>query len=89
VVTTNIDYPWFDKYGTPQSPDLQLVERFSLSADKTRLDYTVTATDPKVFTAPVVMKRQWLWVPGEIIRPYNCKFDKSDLGVATAKAPPK
>ena len=86
IVTTNIDYPWFDKYGTPQSPDLQLVERFSLNADQTRLDYTVTATDPKVFTAPVLMKRQWLWVPGEVVKPYNCKFNKSDLGVAAAKS---
>ncbi len=88
VETTNIDYPWFDKYGTPQSADLRLVERFSVNADQTRLDYTVTATDPKVFTAPVAMKRQWLWVPGEVVKPYNCKFNKSDLGVASAVPAP-
>lgn len=88
VVTTNIDYPWFDKYGTPQSPDLQLVERFSLNADQSRLNYTMTATDPKIFTAPVAMHRQWLWVPGETVKPYNCKFEKRDLGVSTAKSGP-
>ncbi len=88
IETTNIDYPWFDKYGTPQSPDLRLVERFSLTADKSRLDYMVTVTDPKVFSAPVVMKRQWLWVPGEVVKPYNCKFSKSDLGVVSATPAP-
>ena len=91
VLTTNIDYPWFDKYGTPQSPDMQLEERFSLNADKTRLDYTLVAADPKIFAAPVTMKRQWIWVPGEVIKPYNCKFNKSDLGLpaATQNIPPK
>ncbi|HEY0746026.1 MAG TPA: DUF6152 family protein [Steroidobacteraceae bacterium] len=81
VLTSNIDYPWFDKYGTPQSPDMQLEERFSLTADKSRLDYTLVASDPKIFTAPVTMKRQWIWVPGEVIKPYNCQFNKSDLGL--------
>ena len=87
VTTTGIDFPWFNKYGVPQSPQLELVEKFALNPGKTRLTYTLTATDPKVFTAPVVMKREWLYVPGEAIKPYNCHFNKSDLGVAAAKAP--
>jgi hypothetical protein len=86
VETTNIDYPWFDKYGTPQSPELKLVERFSVTSDQGHLDYTLTATDPKVFTQPVMMKRQWLWVPGEVIKPYHCEFNKKDLGVSSAKS---
>ncbi|HVN45567.1 MAG TPA: DUF6152 family protein [Steroidobacteraceae bacterium] len=89
VTTTNIDYPWFDKKGTPASPELKLVERFTVTPDNKRLDYTITATDPKVFKEPVVMKRQWLWVPGETITPYHCQFSKSDLGVGveSSKAP--
>ena len=86
VTTTGIEFPWFNKYGVPQSPDMVLVERFSLNPGKTRLIYTMTATDAKVFTTPVVMKREWLNVPGEVIKPYNCKFDKSDLGVAAKGA---
>jgi hypothetical protein len=81
VKTTNIDYPWFDKKGTPQSPELELIERFTVTPDNKRLQYTITATDPKVFKTPVTMKREWLWVPGETITPYHCEFNKSDLGV--------
>jgi len=81
VETTGIDYPWFDKKGTPETPGIHLVERFTPSADYRRLEYTLTASDPKVFHTPVTLKREWIWVPGETIKPYHCSFNKNDLGI--------
>jgi hypothetical protein len=79
VTTTDIDWPWFDQSGIPQSEQLQLVERFSPSADGLILRYKVTATDPVIFTEAVVLDRAWVWDRTEQLRPYNCKWDRSDL----------
>ncbi len=78
VTTTDIDWPWFDQSGIPQD-ELKLVERFTPSADGRILSYELTATDPAIFTEPVALTRQWIWVPGEAIRPYECIWDRDDL----------
>jgi len=74
ITTMNIDWPFFDDIGTPQSEDVETVERFTLSADERRLDYTLTVTDPGTFTAPFTLDGHWNWVPGEVIKPYNCSL---------------
>ncbi|MDH3418054.1 MAG: hypothetical protein OEM78_01145, partial [Gammaproteobacteria bacterium] len=79
VTTTDIDFPWFDQEGIPQSDALVIVERFTPSADGYTLDYTATATDPAVFTEPVVLDRTWTWVPGEEVQPFECEWDGSSL----------
>lgn len=71
VTTTHISFPWFDQAGIPQSERSVLVERFTPTADGSRLDYTVTVTDPVNFTKPVTLNRYWLDL-GETIVPYNC-----------------
>ena len=79
VTTTEIDFPWFDQAGIPQSEDLQLVERFSVSEDDRFLNYSVTATDSAVFTEPVVLDRRWLSVPGEELQSYECAWEADHL----------
>ena len=72
VETTRIDYPQLDPTGIPQGEDIKLVERFKPSADGSRLDYTLTVTDPSAFTEPVTLDKAWIWRPGEVVRPYEC-----------------
>jgi hypothetical protein len=72
VTTTHVNYPWFDQAGIPQSQQSVLVERFTPAPDGSRLDYTVTVTDPVNFTKPVTLNRYWLDL-GETIVPYNCE----------------
>ena len=72
VTTTRVDWPLSDEAGTPQSPDVQLVERFTPSADGSRLDYELTAIDPVNLTAPSVRTAHWMWVPGLEVAPYDC-----------------
>jgi Family of unknown function (DUF6152) len=73
VTTTNIDYAWFNGTGIPQGPDVAIEERFALNADASRLDYTLTVSDPVTFTEPVTLRKAWEWRPGEQVRPYECR----------------
>lgn len=73
VETSRIDYPYFNDQGIPQSEDLEIVERFTLSENGTKLDWTATVTDPETFTEPIIMPEfHWDWIPGQEIKPYNC-----------------
>ena len=78
VTTTEIDFPWFDQAGVPQSEELILEERFTVDQDQRYLNYTVTATDRQVFTEPVVLDKRWLFL-GEEIQPYECNYERDDL----------
>ena len=72
VDTTRIDWPFFDDVGTPQSPEVETVERFWLNEDRTRLNYEITLTDPVTFSEPVTFDGYWAWAPGQEIKPFNC-----------------
>jgi hypothetical protein len=72
VTTTGIDYPYLDAYGTPQSDQVSIVERFSMTDNGQRLDYTMTATDPTMFNEPVTLERFWRWTPEIEFEPFSC-----------------
>jgi hypothetical protein len=72
VATSLVSWPYFDNIGTPQSGDVRLVERYTLSADQSRLDFAVTVTDATTFTAPAVIEGHWLAL-GETIPRYDCR----------------
>jgi hypothetical protein len=72
VETTGINAPYLDQDGDPLGPAARLVERFSVSADGSRLNYLLTVTDPDTFTGPVNLRRSWIWKPGERVLPFNC-----------------
>ena len=60
VTTTHINWPYFDGQGTPQSADVEVTERFTLSDDQTQLEYHMTVADPLTFTAAAT--RQWRYL---------------------------
>jgi len=72
VTTTRISDVYFDDEGTPQSEDAVITERFTLSADESRLDYESIHDDPYTFTEPARQSSYWDWVPGEQIRRFDC-----------------
>ena len=74
VDTTHIDYPHFDKTGIPQTEAVRNLERFTVNDEGSRLEYSVTITDPAIFTEPVVMTKTWAYRPGETINPYDCQL---------------
>jgi uncharacterized protein DUF6152 len=74
VDTTQVSWPLFG-FGIPQSTAVHLVERFMPSTDGSRLEYSVTATDPQMLTRPLEQKSTWVWRPGEKVMAYNCVSD--------------
>ena len=69
VTTTNINWGWFNQSGIPLHEDAVVVERFTPTPDGSRLDYTMTVTDPRVFTEPVTREKFWLYFPDEKVEP--------------------
>ena len=43
---------FLDRYGSPYSEQLHMVERYSVSADSRSMDVEITYDDPKAYTAP-------------------------------------
>ncbi len=74
IETTDIDWPYFDYSGTPQSDAASIREEFTVSDDQTRLDYLQTVTDPATFTEPATLETHWLALGEEII-PWVCPTD--------------
>jgi len=72
VTTTKSSWGHFDSVGIPLSAAAVLVERFTPQADGSRLDYTLTVTDAATFTAPVELKKSWIWRPEVSLGVFEC-----------------
>ena len=59
----------------PQSPDAHIVEHFTVNEDGSRLDYSMTYSDPATFTETLTLTKAWEWRPGEQVRPFDCLPD--------------
>ncbi|MES2626242.1 MAG: DUF6152 family protein [Pseudomonadota bacterium] len=79
VTTTHVNWPYFDQVGIPQSADSVLTERFTPGADGSQMDYELTVNDPVNFTAPVTLRKFWLYIPSEQIFPYECEIRADSL----------
>ena len=78
VRTSRVNWPLLDGDGTPQSGDVQIVERFTISEDENRLDFEITATDPENLTEPAIWDARYIWNPGVDIKPFECAFDAAN-----------
>ena len=72
VRTSRVDWPYFDRAGTPQSDAVEILERFELSDDQSRLNFDITVTDPATFSRPARLSGYWLAL-GESILRYDCQ----------------
>ena len=79
VETDHIAAGYFDHEGTPQSDQIRTVERFSSNRDYSRLDYTLTTTDPVNFERPFTLTRYFVWKPENTVHPYEC-LDRFEPG---------
>jgi hypothetical protein len=73
VTTTKSSWGHFDSVGIPLSADAVLEERFTPSADGSRLDYVLKVTDAATFTAPVELTKTWIWRPEVTRGAYECR----------------
>ena len=72
VTTTRSSWGNFDSVGIPLSAAAVMVERFTPQADGAQLDYTLTVTDAATFTAPVELKKVWIWRPEIHLGAFEC-----------------
>jgi len=77
VTTDRIGWRYFNQAGIPLGTSTVIVERFTPSANGSRLDYTIAITDPETFAKPFEGKGVWVWRPGEQVKPYNCTVTAS------------
>jgi hypothetical protein len=80
VTTTDISWPFFQLYGlegVPQSTEMKIVERFTMTANGNELSYDISATDPKTFTQTVTAEgyRIFRWQPGFEFLPQDCVLE--------------
>ena len=78
VDTTNIDWPYLDPRGTPQSNQASYRETFALAADGERLSYSITITDPVMLNEPYRLEWTRPWVPQIELEPYDCVVEWQD-----------
>lgn len=75
VETTHVNERYLGGMGIPLGGAVRIFERFTPSADGSRLDLTLTVMDPDTFTEPVELKRSWVYRPGEKLMRFDCRFD--------------
>lgn len=80
VHTTHIDFPYLDPYGTPQSDQIEYLERYEVSETdgEVTLNYSLTATDPLMYAEPIVLEHSRRWAPGSVIEEFNCAHEWED-----------
>jgi hypothetical protein len=69
AVTANLlgIFPAWFKHGD----QLRAVERYTRTADGSRLELTVTIEDPQSLRQPLQFRKAWAWAPDEHIFPYT------------------
>jgi hypothetical protein len=72
ISTSLVNWPYFDQIGTPLSEDAQIVERYKLSDDQTRLDLEITITAAGTFKEPAVVRNSW-FAYGDTLGRYDCE----------------
>lgn len=72
ATTTHISWPFFDQAGIPQSSESVITEKFTAIEDGSEMQYLMTVNDPVMFTTPVELHKKMLYVPGEVIIPFEC-----------------
>ena len=76
VRTTGMNFPYYDQSGLAQTPEAEIVERWTLIDEGNALRYELTVTDPATFVRPVVQTKTWHWAPDRQIEPYNCDYSE-------------
>ena len=72
--TTGMNFPYYDQSGLAQTPDAEVVERWTLDDAGDELHYELTITDPATFVKPLVQTKTWYWAPDREVEPYNCDY---------------
>ena len=71
IDTSRINAGYLGFTGVPLTNEIEVVERYTLSEDQTRLDFHIAYTDPQIFSEPATAEYYWLAL-GEEFGQYDC-----------------
>ena len=72
VTVTNMNWGHLDGQGIPSSTSAVGVERFEMTPQGDRLDYTMTYTDPENVIEPLTFRKHWVYYTDAAVRDYDC-----------------
>jgi len=78
VTTTKVNWGHLDGQGVPASTSMETLERFTVSPQGDRLDYTITITDPEYLIEPMTFSKHWVWYPDAEVGNYDCLVAAED-----------
>jgi hypothetical protein len=78
VSTSRINWGHLDGQGVPGSTGMEILERFTVSPEGERLDYTITITDPEYLIKPMTFGKHWVWYPDAVVGNYDCLVAAED-----------
>ena len=67
VETSRINYPWFNSAGAPQSENVRVTERYTLSDDQSQLQFRLEVEDPVTFTELAYSERLYVALGAEFL----------------------
>ncbi len=71
INTSRINAGYLGFTGIPLTNEIEVIERYTLSEDQTRLDFHIAYTDPQTFSEPATAEYYWLAL-GESFGQYDC-----------------
>ena len=72
VTTAHVNWGHFDGQGIPASTESESLERFTLSPQGDRLDYSITFADPVNLIEPMTFGKHWVWYADAAVGVYDC-----------------
>lgn len=72
ATTTHMNWGHLDGQGIPVSTAAEAVERFVLSPQGDRLDYTMTFNDRENLRETLTFRKHWVWYPDAQVGAYDC-----------------
>lgn len=72
VRTTRVGWPYLDDEGKPQSDNVEILERFTLIDDGSRLDFRQTVIDPEMLIQPMTTGLIYADIGETVIEPVDC-----------------
>ena len=75
VTTTDATWKRYNTMGIPLTEEAVMEERFTVAEDGSRLDYSITVTDPTIFTEPHTATTYWLYYADAEVGRYDCLPD--------------
>ena len=56
----------------------EAIERFTVSPEGDRLDYTITVSDPEYLIEPMTFGKHWVWYRDAEVGVYDCTPEAED-----------